>query len=358
MGDPGEPPEGVPEGGSGSDDEYRSVVFDESFVKAARITELSAVERLGGGAPRAVRHKLGLGLLASLPRQALTLLLLIVLAFGAAVYFGVTGPQHQAGGPAGSQLTSQLTALTPPAGTVPTVDPSSPFANLSAAAGYADGSAGFGLPAVRTSTTHFTPDQVSTAVDTVRRYLIASELSQAVLVQGETAPVRALVTPGEQAQFDLGTTAPSDDQHHSATGWMVRFDPMKEALASDTVKVAGSVVVRELDPATLELTADHTLIYALRPAGAAVTGPVSLYTVRREVRFDLDRTDIVNAQVRVVDVVQQAGPSACGAVQDEYLQPLAPGATGPAAGQPGTVDPGDRSHPAWQGCAVLGGPAG
>ncbi|GAA1982086.1 hypothetical protein [Kitasatospora viridis] len=356
MGDPGEPPEGAPEGGSGSDDEYRSVVFDESFVRAARITELSADERLGG-APRAIRHKLGLGLLASLPRQALTLLLLIVVAFGAAVYFGVTAPQQEAGGPVGQQLTSELTALSPPGGTVVAADPSSPFANLSAAAGYADGSAGFGLPAARTGTAHFTQSQVAAAVDTVRRYLVASELTQVVLAQGETGPVRALVTPGEQGQFDQSVDAPADDQHHSATGWMVRFDPMKVSLASDTVKVAGSVGVHELDPSTLELTADHTLVYALRPAGASVTGPVTLYTVRREVRFDLDRSDVLDGQLRVVDVAQQAGPSACGVAQAEYLQPLAPGPVA-AAAQPGAVNPGDRSQPAWQGCAVMGGPTG
>jgi hypothetical protein len=357
MGDPGEPPEGVPEGGSGSDDEYRSVVFDESFVRAARITELSAVERLGG-APRGIRHKLGHGLLGSLPRQALTLLLLIVVAFGAAVYFGLAAPHQGSAGPAGPELTTSFTALTPASGSVPTVDPSSPFANLAAAAGYADGSAGFGLPAARTSTAHFDQAQVSSAVDTVRRYLVASELSPAVLAQGETAPVRALVEPGEQGQFDQSTTAPSDDQQHLATGWMVRFDPMKVALAEDTVKVAGGVTVREADPSTLELTADHTLVYAVRPAGVTVSGPVTLYSIRREVRFELDRSDILNGQLRVLDTVEQAGPSSCAADQSEYLQPLAPGGSGPATGHPGTVDPADRSQPAWQSCAVMGGPLG
>ncbi|MDH6138726.1 MULTISPECIES: hypothetical protein [Kitasatospora] len=357
MGDPGEPPEGVPEGGSGSDDEYRSVVFDESFVRAARITELSAMERLGG-APRGIRHKTGFGRLGSLPRQALILLLLIVVAFGAAVYFGLTAPHRDTAGAGGSQLTNQLTALTPASGGVPTVDPSSPFANLAAAAGYADGSAGFGLPAARTSTADFTQAQVGTAVDTVRRYLVASELSPAVLAQGATAPVRALVAPGEQSQFDQSTANPGDDQHHTLTGWMVRFDPMKVSLASDTVKVAGTVTVRELDASTLELTADHTLVYALRPAGVTVNGPVTLYSIRREVRFDLARTDLVNGQLRVVDTVQQAGPSACDAAQFEYFQPLAAGGTGPLTAHPGTIDPGDRSHPAWQSCAVMGGPLG
>ncbi|GAB2729699.1 SCO2583 family membrane protein [Kitasatospora kifunensis] len=356
MGDPGEPPEGVPEGGSGSDDEYRSVVFDESFVRAARITELSASERLSGGAAHAIRHRLGAGPLGSLPRQALTLLLLLVLAFTAAVYFGVTSPQREAGSGAGTELTSELTVLTPAAGIVPAVDQSSPFGSLAATAGYADGSAGFGLPAAGTSTAHFSQAQVSAAVDTVRRYLEASELAPAVLVQGETTPVRALLAPAEQSQFDQSLTTPSDDQHHAATGWMVRFDPMRIALASDTVKVAGSVKVTEPDSGTLEISSDHTLIYAVRPAGVASNGPVSLYTVRRELRFDLSHTDVAANQVTLVDSVEQAGPSSCGAAQAEYLQPLPVGNAGPSTAAPGTVDPADHAVPAWQSCAVMAAP--
>ncbi|WP_442789229.1 SCO2583 family membrane protein [Kitasatospora sp. NBC_01302] len=356
MGDPGEPPEGAPEGGSGSDDEYRSVVFDESFVKAARITELSASERLNGGAANAIRRRLGPGPFGSLPRQALTLLMLLVLAFTAAVYFGITSPQHEAVGGSGAELTSELTVLTPAAGIVAAADPSSPFGSLAATAGYADGSAGFGLPAAGSSTAHFGQAQVSAAVDLVRRYLEASELAPAVLVQGETTPVRALLAPTEQSQFDQSLTAPSDDQHHAATGWMVRFDPMRTALASDTVKVAGTVRVTEADSGTLELTSDHTLVYAVRPAGAESSGPVSLYTVRRELRFDLSRTDIAAGQLTLADSVVQAGPSSCGAAQAEYLQPLPVGNAGTGTAGPAVVDPADRSAPAWQNCAVMAAP--
>ena len=50
------PPEGTPDGGSGGgDDEYRSVVFDESFIKAARIQEFSAQERMEDEEHAAVR---------------------------------------------------------------------------------------------------------------------------------------------------------------------------------------------------------------------------------------------------------------------------------------------------------------
>lgn len=61
MAVPGDPPDGTPEGiGGGEDefrpDEYRSVVFDEDFVRAARLQEFSAEERMGEHA-RAVRSR-------------------------------------------------------------------------------------------------------------------------------------------------------------------------------------------------------------------------------------------------------------------------------------------------------------
>ena len=90
MGGPGDPPEGTPEGApGGGDDEYRSVVFDESFVRAARLQEYSARERMADHAP-AVRRRPPL--YRGLSRQALILLLLIAVAFGTAIYLGVRHP--------------------------------------------------------------------------------------------------------------------------------------------------------------------------------------------------------------------------------------------------------------------------
>src|SRR5690606_34546526 len=91
MGGPSDPPEGTPEGApGGGEDEYRSVVFDESFVRAARLQEYSAQERITDHAPavrrRPPRRRSGLS------RQALVLVLLIAVAFGTAVYMGVRHP--------------------------------------------------------------------------------------------------------------------------------------------------------------------------------------------------------------------------------------------------------------------------
>ncbi|WP_405013352.1 hypothetical protein [Kitasatospora sp. NBC_01539] len=346
MGDPREPPEGAPDGGSGSDDEFRSVVFDESFVRAARIQELSARERLAG-TDRAIRTRIGLGPFGTLPRQAVALLLVVLLAFAAAVYFGVSAPHRQASPPFGHQLTTGLVALGPAAPVAAVPDPAHPFAALPA--GYAEGAAGLALPA-GSATAHFTRTEVGRALSVVHRYLVASALAPATLVRSGSAEARALLTPGEQGQYDESIRHPLDDRHHAATGWLVRFDPGQVALATDTVQAAGTVRIGEAGGDTLVIDTDHTFVYAVRAAGTA-EGPVSLYTVRRDLRFEFDRLDLGSDRLRLVDAVVQAGPTACGAPMGGYLQPLLAGGGAAAAG---AVDPGDRSRPAWQLCGVLG----
>ncbi|MGW4649132.1 SCO2583 family membrane protein [Kitasatospora sp. NPDC004289] len=343
MGDPLEPPEGVPDGGSGNEDEYRSVVFDESFVRAARIQELSARERMGGGYGRsAVRRR---GLVGSLPRQALALMLVIVVAFAAAVYFGLSTPQPRATQPTGNQLTVSLVALVPSSAVTPVADRQAPFAGLSA--DYRDGAAGLAAPG-GSATAHFTKAEVSRALAVVEKYLTVSALDPAVLTgRGGTEAVRRLLTAGEQDQFDQSLATPSDDQHHAATGWLVRFDPAEVALATETVKAVGAMRVDEADAGTLEIGTDHTFVYALRAADEP-SGPVTLHTVRRALRFELDRADLAASRVRVVDSVLQAGPTACGTRLAAHLQPLLGGSVPPPA-----TDPGDHAQPAWTLCAPL-----
>lgn len=358
MGDPREPPEGAPDGGSGSDDEYRSVVFDESFVRAARIQELSARERLASSFGRATRPRIRLGPLGTVPRQALALLLLILLAFSAAVYFGISTPNPQASRPEGSQLTVSLVALSPASAVHAVADPAAPFAALPP--GYSDGAIGLGTPA-GAATEHFSKIEVTKALDTVQRYLVASSLAPTALIQGATADVRAFVTPGEQAQFDASVAHPVDDRHHALTGWVVRFDPAQVALAADSVKVAGAMRIDEADNTTLQITTDHTFVYALKSAGAPSGAPVTVETVRRQLTFQFDRLDLASAQLRLVDSVLQAGPAPCGSSLAGYVQPLLAGADGTAAAgaqpmagaQP--IDPGNHARPAWQVCGVLAG---
>ncbi|MFJ2188092.1 hypothetical protein ACIOJE_09020 [Kitasatospora sp. NPDC087861] len=352
MGDPREPPEGAPDGGSGNEDEYRSVVFDESFVRAARIQELSARERLAGSFGRATRPRVRLGPLGTVPRQALALLLLILLAFGAAVYFGVRSPTGMSARPEGSQLTVSLVALSPASAVRVVADPADPFAALPT--GYSDGAIGLGTP-TGAATEHFSRVEVTKALDTVQRYLVASSLTPATLVQGATADVRAFVTPGEQAQFDASVTQPVDDRHHALTGWLVRFDPARVALAADTVKVTGAMRIDEADTGTLQITTDHTFVYALKPAGAPAGAPVTLETVRRQLTFQFDRVDLASAQLRLVDSVIQAGPEPCTTSMAGFLQPVLATPQGTQVAPPSPIDPGNHAQPAWQVCGVLAG---
>ncbi|MBF9070344.1 SCO2583 family membrane protein [Streptacidiphilus fuscans] len=131
MGGPTEPPEGGPEGNAGGEDEFRSVVFDESFIRAARIQELSASERLSGG-QRAVRRRSGRGGGngegsshhghggGGLPRQALALMLLIGFAFATAVYMGVRHPYPTPVSGVAANLSVQIIPLQPGPNGIPT----------------------------------------------------------------------------------------------------------------------------------------------------------------------------------------------------------------------------------------------
>jgi hypothetical protein len=333
MGGPAEPPEGGPEGGAGGEDEFRSVVFDESFIRAARIQEPSATERLSG-AHRTVRRRSGRG---GLPRQALALMLLIGFAFATAVYMGVRHPYAPPITGAAANLTTQIIPLEPGAAGIPTdhnpvalgpaLGPSvtaaagasggasasstrsargsatgsatagasgSTSASASASASatattptsldpvysglpgaefLAIGSTGFNLPNPR-HTDHFTHDQVGDALQVVLGYLVTSSLSQDVVSGHDTDSVRNYVSPGQEAQFNESVTHPQNDQRHLATGWMVRFDPTKVRLATDQVLVApGHIAYRELDSGTLEVTSDYTFVYALSPASSPSASP-------------------------------------------------------------------------------------
>ncbi|WP_377271468.1 hypothetical protein [Peterkaempfera sp. SMS 1(5)a] len=465
MGGREEPPDGVPEGAPGGDDEFRSVVFDESFVRAARIQELSASERLGSTA-QGVRTR-STRPLASLPRQAFALMLLIAMAFAAAVYMGIRHPYREPP-VAKSRLTMNIVPLAPAVPAVPGRDGSrrgsaaaaddDPFAALEKSAGttFYDGSVGL-VPPPAVATRHFSVEQVSRALAAVQQYLVASSLDSKVLVEGSTGAVRDQLSPGQRAQFDDSVGNPRDDLHHAATGWLVRFDPAQVTLGVSKVKVSGGMTVDEADDDTLEVITDHTFVYALQaapqdgtpsadrasaataptgtatastaPTGTATastattaspgtaspdtgspgtaspgTGspgttaspgsaspsddagtdfdpeqlsvpgaPVTLFAVRRELRFQFDRADIDASQLQLVDSVVQAGPMACDAHTERYLRPIladrvtasegpqasgSPSADGrqstaPAAG----IDPLDRLHrPAWQLCGVLSGP--
>ncbi|MGX4692260.1 SCO2583 family membrane protein [Streptomyces sp. JNUCC 63] len=333
MGGPGDPPEGTPEGApGGGEDEYRSVVFDESFVRAARLQEYSAQERMTDHTP-AVRRRPPLR--RGLSRQALILVLLIAFAFGTAIYLGVRHPYQAA--QAQQPVDPLRTTVIPlaPRGKVPgAVDPEFLYAH-SPAAQFNVGAGGIPLPAVR-RTAHFSDSQIVAALSTAKDYIVASSLDPEVLTGGQTHPVRALLDPGQLDQFDQSVDAPAADGRHAPTGWLVRFDPARVELADRRIRVQGSLQAAETDATTLEVSADHTVVYALKPVGSAAEAPASLFTVRRELQFRFTHDDLRLHQVQLVVSYVQAGPLSCAEDPTGHFRPLLAGQTAKAGGPAGT----------------------
>lgn len=333
MGGPGDPPEGTPEGGpGGGEDEYRSVVFDESFVRAARLQEFSARERMADHAP-AVRRRPPLR--RGLSRQALILVLLIALAFGTAIYMGVRHP-YQA--PAAQQPVEPLRMTViplAPQGKVPGAgDPEYLYAH-SPAAQFRVGAEGIPLPAAR-RTAHFSDSQVVAALTTAKDYLVRSSLYPEVIGSQDVRPARVLLDGAQLDQFDQSFARPTADGRHQPTGWLVRLDQTRAELADSRIRVEGTLQVAETDSATLEVTADHTFVYALKPTGSAARAEASLFTVRRELHFRFDRDDLRLHQAQLTVSYVQAGPLSCAEDSTNHFRPLLAGQTAKAGGPAGT----------------------
>ncbi|MGI5425767.1 hypothetical protein [Streptomyces sp. CA-179760] len=333
MGGPGDPPEGAPEGApGGGEDEYRSVVFDESFIRAARLQEFSAQERIADHAP-AVRRRPPLR--RGLSRQALVLVLLIAVAFGTAIYMGVRHPYQTPAAQKPAEPLRMTVIPLAPEGKVPgTADPAYLYEH-SPAAQFKSGAEGVPLPASR-RTAHFSDSQVVSALSTAKDYIVRSALDPDVLTGGEVRAVRVLLDPDQLGQFDQSLSRPTADGRHAPTGWLVRFDPTRAQLADRKVRVQGTLQAAEADSSTLEVTADHTFVYALRPAGAEDKAEVSLFTVRRELHFRFDREDLRLHQGQLVVSYVQAGPLSCAEDSTNHLRPLLAGQTAKEGGPAGT----------------------
>ncbi|MCX5378391.1 hypothetical protein [Streptomyces sp. NBC_00091] len=356
MAVPGDPPDGTPDGIGGGDDElrpdeYRSVVFDEDFVRAARLQEFSAQERMGeharavrsrsiwaGGGPAGPRT----GTPGRGARQGMLLVLLIATAFAIAVYMGMRNPYVPPAGGNAEPLSSTVVPLAP-ASTVPGGRPADLYAN-SPAAEYRVGAAGITLPAVR-RTHHFTEGQVVAALSIAKDYLVQSSLDPDVLSGAASRPVRVLLDPGQLAQFDESVAAPSGDGRHAVTGWLVRFDPAT-VVADSRVRVSGTLAFQELNPEVLEVSTDHTFVYAVRAAAGppATADGASLFTVRRELRLRFDREDLTARRAELSSAYVMAGPQDCATEPAEGFRPLPAGA-GPTTVGPPASDPYASGHP-------------
>lgn len=352
----GDPPEGAPESASGGgEEEFRSVVFDESFVEAARLQEFSAQERLEDEEHAAVRSRpeppsTRSGIAAS--KQGLILVVLIVVAFGTAIYMGVRNPYNSPGPPRPEPMRASVLPLAP-SDPVPGGSPNELFRN-SPSAEFRTGASGVVLPPARSSE-HFSESQVLAALTAAKEYVVKSSIDPGVLSGEAVRPVRLLLAPGQQAQFDRSIERPRSDGRHAATGWMVRFDSSKAELSDSEVRVKGRFTVREITDSALEVTADHVLVYALQPADGAESASAeesSLFTVRRELRLQFTRESLRDHQLSVRQVQMHAGPLPCSANSADVLTPLLAGERTKKDAPAGT-DPYARGRASAPMCGVL-----
>ncbi|MCX2969895.1 MULTISPECIES: SCO2583 family membrane protein [Streptomyces] len=330
------PPEGMPQGGG--DDEFGSTVFDESFVRRARLQEYSAQERLADHEhpvrPLPASARAG----GSSLKQGIVLFALVVLAFGAALYMGVTGPYEQPAAQRSQPLRATIVPLVPQ-GTVPGGTPDALFA-AGPAADFGTGAAGVTLPR-STATRDFSDSQVLAALTLGKEYVVASAIDARVVTGEATAPVRNLLVDDQRARFDRSLRAASGADSGAsagpaagpaappATAWLVRLDPEHAALADPGVRVRGTMTVSQQGRDVLKVTTDHVFVYAVRSADAAdaagETRESALFTVRRQVRLQIGREDLPRQRLSVEHVVLQAGPLPCSAVSADRLRPVLAG---------------------------------
>lgn len=144
----------------------------------------------------------------------------------------------------------------------------------SPAAQFRIGADGITLPTYR-RTAHFSDSQVVAALTTAKDYVVKSALDPEVLTGATNRPVRILLDPGQLDQFDQSFDHPAADGRHAPTGWLVRLDPSRARLADPRIRVQGTLQATEADSSTLEVVADHTVVYALRPTGSDTGAKVS-----------------------------------------------------------------------------------
>jgi hypothetical protein len=271
-----------------------------------------------------------------LSRQALVLVLLIAVAFGTAIYMGVRHPYQ---GPAESGPPAEPLRMTviplAPEGEVPGTRDTDHLYASSPAAQFRIGAEGIPLPAAR-RTAHFSDGQVTNALSIAKDYIVRSSLYPEVLTGDQIRPVRVLLDPDQLDQFDQSFGHPAADGRHAPTGWLVRFDSSQAELADRSIRVQGTLQAAETDSSTLEVTADHTFVYALRAATGEKTAEASLFTVRRELHFRFDREDLRLHQAQLVVSYVQAGPLSCAEDSTNRLHPLLAGQTAKEGGPAGT----------------------
>lgn len=316
-----DPPGGPGEVPGGGDEEFRSTVFDESFVRSASLEEFSAQQRLEDHTspvrPRAVEDDEP-GERRRSSRSGLALGAVLLTAILLALFLGNRGPYGQA--PPALQPAPVGTLLPmAPTGPVPGGEPTELF-SASPAAEFTAGPAGLATPAPR-RTDMFSRDQVADALLLAQRYVAASTLTSEVLTGSTALPVRMLLRPEQQQQLDRSLAGRRGET--PVTTWLVRFDPSEVRMAEEPVRVDGTFSVAETG-GRLEVTAAHLAVYALRPADDP-EGAASLFLVHREAVLAFTEQDLRDGRTVLVSTRSTVGPADCTASHDRELHPLLAG---------------------------------
>ena len=271
---------------------------------------------------------------AGLSRQALILVLLIALAFGTAIYMGVRHPYQTPAAEARRAAPDDRHPARPRRARCPAPTDAETLYAHSPAAQFRDRRRGHhaaGLPAHRALLRQPGRHRADHRQGLPRRAPRSTRRcspAPAVRPVRRAARLRSSSTSSTQS-FDH----PAADGRHAPTGWLVRFDPSRAELADRKIRVQGTLQAAETDSGTLEVTADHTFVYALRPAGRRRPGRrprcspsgascTSASTGRPAHRT---RSELVVSYV-------QAGPLACAEDATNHLRPLLAGQTAKEGG--------------------------
>lgn len=313
----GEPPEGSRGGGPDGEDEFQAV-FDESFVRAAVLHEPSAQERLRTGkGPRHLRRVFGMPAAAF---QVGVLMLTVVLLLAGALYLGArrtggTAAPRAASGPAVLVRVSLVPAQGVALGaTGPGADP---FAG-SAAAAWSEGRAGIVLPP-HEDTAHYSAAQVREALEQVRDFVTGTQLDPDVWGGMRPWSAALRLETDQHAQLTAAFDHPVDDDVHSVTGWVTRFDPRQIVVAETKVRVSAVTTVAETTDQELFVTVDGVFVYALKAVGGDTW---TRFVVHRAWEFQVDRQGLRSGTMRVRRIVTIAAPQACTADTAAYFRPM------------------------------------
>ncbi|WP_159400877.1 hypothetical protein [Streptomyces sp. NRRL B-24484] len=277
------------------DDPFEGVVLDEDFVRSAAVKEQSGRARMlaakwkqqppqpepwrasADPAPAPARRRFGRRPKPVDPwgrrrRRNWQTPLFVVLA--AAVTLAalnvdrLNGWYHRGQESSALPATGPATAPAPaPATTAPpTAEPGTPTVEHPWAGSPADawkaGADALVLPEAKGQGV-FDKEEVADMLDSVRQYLVLTNLDPKTL-HGET-PAAALAMMDRTSRADLEKALAHPTADADATTWLSRFDPRRAVPVTDVVKARGTMTFEGDGDRGLLVHTDYIFVYALRP---------------------------------------------------------------------------------------------